>query len=129
MYTVTVSREFIARHFLFGGEWGEENHLHSHFYRVDLSLEGNVLDRHGYLADLVDIEKSLDKNIAYFRDKTLNELPDFEGLNPSIEHFARIFCERIQGQLSVSSLRAIVVTLWENRIARASYRLELRGNK
>lgn len=125
MYSVTVSREFIARHFLFGGDWGAENRLHSHSYRVDLSLEGDRLDRHGYLVDIVEIEKILNEIVDYFRDKTLNELPEFEGLNPSIEHFSRIFCQKFREQLSVSSLRAIVVTLWENRVARASYRLEL----
>ncbi len=125
MYSVTVSREFIARHFLFGGDWGAENRLHSHSYRVDLSLEGDRLDHHGYLVDIVEIEKILNGIVDYFRDKTLNELPEFEGLNPSIEHFSRIFCQKFREQLSVSSLRAIVVTLWENRAARTSYRLEL----
>jgi len=125
MYSVTISREFIARHFLFGGDWGAENSLHSHSYRMDLCLEGDTLDRHGYLVDIVEIEKYLDEIVAYFRDKSLNELPEFEGLNPSIEHFSRIFCWKFRDRLTNSSLRAIIVTIWENQIARASYRLEL----
>ena len=44
-YTVAVERDFIARHKLIGGDWGPENELHSHHYRVELALEGSELDR------------------------------------------------------------------------------------
>ena len=30
MYTVSVKRDFIARHFLIGGDWGRENEPHAH---------------------------------------------------------------------------------------------------
>ena len=42
MYTVAVSREFIAHHFLVGGDWGRENQKHSHHYRIELQLEGTA---------------------------------------------------------------------------------------
>ena len=48
-YSVTVKREFIAQHFLVGGDWGRENQLNSHRYRVEARYEGTSLDRHGYL--------------------------------------------------------------------------------
>ncbi len=31
MYSVSVRRNFIAQHYLIGGDWGPENELHSHF--------------------------------------------------------------------------------------------------
>ncbi|HEY5571476.1 MAG TPA: 6-carboxytetrahydropterin synthase, partial [Anaerolineales bacterium] len=82
MYTVTVKRNFIARHFLIGGDWGSENKLHSHHYQVEVQLEGSLLNEHGYLVDIMDIEANLEEIIAAYRDRTLNELPEFEGLNP-----------------------------------------------
>jgi 6-pyruvoyltetrahydropterin/6-carboxytetrahydropterin synthase len=30
MYTVTITRDFVAQHFLIGGDWGAENQWHSH---------------------------------------------------------------------------------------------------
>ena len=30
MYKVAVTREFIANHFLIGGDWGDENKPHAH---------------------------------------------------------------------------------------------------
>src|SRR6185503_4635935 len=126
MYTVAVKRDFVAQHFLIGGDWGAENLKHSHHYAVELQLEGESLDPHGYLVDIVDIEKHLDHRVAYYRDKTLNDLPEFKGLNPSIEHFSRILCQALAGRIvetqQAASLRFVTVKLWENEIAWASYR-------
>jgi 6-pyruvoyltetrahydropterin/6-carboxytetrahydropterin synthase len=125
MYTVAVKRDFVAQHFLIGGDWGAENAWHSHHYRVEVRLEGATLDRHGYLVDIVDIETSLAALVAYYRDKTLNELPEFAGLNPSIEHFARILCQALAGRVQAPNLSSITVVLWENEIAWAAYRQDM----
>ena len=124
MYTVAVKRDFVAQHFLIGGDWGPENQKHSHHYQIELQLEGAELDQHGYLVDIVDIETNLDALVASYRDRTLNELPEFAGLNPSIEHFSRFLCQSLSQRIHASNLRAITVKLWENEIAWAAYRLE-----
>ena len=123
MYTVAVKRDFIAQHFLIGGDWGAENDLHSHHYLIELQLEGASLDKHGYLVDIVDIESNLDALVAEYRDKTLNDLPTFSGLNPSIEHFSRILCETLSGRIAAPNISAFTVKLWENEIAWAAFRL------
>ena len=124
MYTVAVKRDFVAQHFLIGGDWGSENERHSHHYVIELQLEGATLDQHGYLVDIVDIEANLDALVAEYRDKTLNEMPAFEGLNPSIEHFSHILCATLSERIAAPNISAFVVKLWENEIAWASYRLE-----
>ena len=122
MYTVAVKRDFVAQHYLIGGDWGAENELHSHHYVVEIRLEGAALDQHGYLVDIVEIEQQLDAMVAYYRDKTLNDLPEFAGLNPSIEHFARILCQTLANRIPAPNLNAFTVVIWENDIAWASYR-------
>lgn len=124
MYTVAVQRDFIARHYLIGADWGPENHLHSHHYQVEVQLQGAALDPHGYLVDIVEIEQSLEALVATFRDQTLNELPEFAGLNPSIEHFARIFCQAFSARIQAGNIAVVAVKIWENAIAWAEYRLE-----
>ena len=94
MYTLAVRRDFNALHYLIGGDCGAENNIHSHRYKVEVLLEGEKLDQNGYLLDIVDIEKNLTSLTAYFADKILNELPEFSGLNPSLENFAKIFTSR-----------------------------------
>ncbi len=124
MYTVAVKRDFIAQHYLIGGDWGAENQLHSHHYQAEVQLEGSELDQHGYLVDIVDIENALDVLISRYRDQPLNDLPEFAGLNPSIEHFSRILCQALVAHIQSANLRAVTVKLWENEIAWASYRAE-----
>jgi 6-pyruvoyltetrahydropterin/6-carboxytetrahydropterin synthase len=124
MYTVAVKRDFVAQHYLIGGDWGAENQWHSHHYAVEVRLEGAALDQHGYLVDIVDIERNLEALVAAYRDKTLNGLPAFAGLNPSIEHFSRIFCEMLAGRINAPNISAVTIVIWENEIAWASYRLQ-----
>jgi 6-pyruvoyltetrahydropterin/6-carboxytetrahydropterin synthase len=126
-YTLAVKRDFVAQHFLVGGDWGPENVKHSHHYVLELQLEGDRLDRHGYLVDIVDVERHLDERVARYRDQTLNELPEFAGLNPSLEHFCRILAEALAARIRVEALTALVVRLWENDIAWASYRVGLKS--
>jgi 6-pyruvoyltetrahydropterin/6-carboxytetrahydropterin synthase len=123
MYTVAVKRDFVAQHFLVGGDWGPENQKHSHHYAVEVQLEGDHLDRHGYLVDIVDIEQNLNALVDDYRDRTLNDRPEFAGLNPSLEHFARILCRSLAARLRAETLTAITVKVWENDIAWASYKL------
>ncbi len=123
MYTLGVRRDFIARHFLIGGDWGPENLPNSHHYILELQLEGSELDEHGYLVDIVDVEKHLDEVVGYYREQMLNEKPEFAGLNPSIEHFARILCTTINKGIKAKNISTIKVVLWEHENAWAAYEI------
>lgn len=125
MYTVAVKRDFVAQHFLVGGDWGAENYPHSHHYVVEVQLHGATLDQHGYLVDIVDIETNLEALVDDYRDRLLNDLPAFAGLNPSIEHFTRIFWEQFVPRIQAATLSAVTVKIWENEIAWASYHREV----
>ena len=123
MFSLAVKRDFIAQHYLIGGDWGAENELHSHHYQVEVQLEGETLDRHGYLVDIVEVERSLDALVSHYRDHTLNDLPEFKDLNPSIEHLSRMLCQAFADRLQAENITAVTVKLWENEIAWAAYRL------
>jgi 6-pyruvoyltetrahydropterin/6-carboxytetrahydropterin synthase len=122
-YAVAVRREFTARHFLIGDEWGAENDLHEHHYAVEFRLKGRQLDRHGYLIDICAVTAVLDEQVGRYRDKTLNSLPEFAGLNPSLEHLARMMGNALAASLD-SHLLGLAVRIWENEIAWAEYRKE-----
>lgn len=125
-YTVAVKRDFVAQHYLIGGDWGPENDKHSHHYFVEVQLHGETLDQHGYLVDIVDIEHHLEALVAEYKDQTLNDLPQFAELNPSIEHFSRIFCHQLAERITAPNLSHITLKIWENEIAWASFRLALK---
>jgi len=124
MYTLAVRREFTARHFLIGGDWGPENQPHAHPYVLELQLAGEQLDRHGYLVDIVDVEKHLEVLVAHVKEKLLNELPEFSGLNPSLENFARIVCTSLNASIQAAGIGLVRVKLWESASAWASFEIK-----
>ena len=121
MYALSVRRDFQAEHFLIGGDWGAENQPHAHAYRLEVELEGERLDVHGYLLDLVDLEAQLETIVARYAGRRLNEQLEFAGLNPSLEHFARIVCQALVAGNTAPNVQRIRVRLWENEAAWASY--------
>jgi 6-pyruvoyltetrahydropterin/6-carboxytetrahydropterin synthase len=121
MYTLGVKRDFIARHSLIGGDWGPENFPNSHHYVLELQMSGPALDQHGYLVDILDVERHLDEIVNYYKEQMLNDKPEFAGLNPSIEHFARILATSLSERIQANNISLIKVVLWENDSAWASF--------
>ncbi len=126
MYTLAVSRAFEARHYLVGGDWGPENEPHGHAYRAEVRLASDQLDRHDYIVDLEALEALLDRIVARYRGRLLNDLPEFAGRNPSIEHFSRCFFDHLVEGLGRDRFAAIEVRLWETAEAWAAYRERFR---
>ena len=124
MYELGIKRDFIARHFLIGGDWGPENFPNSHHYVLELRLEGRELDQHGYLVDIVEVEKHLDEIVNYYKDQMLNEKPEFADLNPSIENFSRILATSLSEKIKAENISELKVVLWENEAAWAAYELK-----
>lgn len=125
LYTVAIRQELIARHYLIGDASESEKQRHSHCYQVEVQLEGFTLNEQGYLVDIVEIESHLADLLAYYQDKTLNELPEFRGLNPSIEHLARILCRALSDRLKTPNIKALTIRVWESANAWALYRQSL----
>jgi 6-pyruvoyltetrahydropterin/6-carboxytetrahydropterin synthase len=124
MYTLGVKREFIARHYLIGGDWGPENYPNSHHYVLELQLEGRELDQHGYLVDIVDVQNHLDEIVNYYSEQMLNDKPEFAGLNPSIESFSRILATSLSDRIQAQNITALKIVLWENDSAWAAYNVQ-----
>jgi 6-pyruvoyltetrahydropterin/6-carboxytetrahydropterin synthase len=122
-YAVAVRREFTAKHYLIGGDWGAENEFHEHHYKVECRLQGRQLDQHGYLIDIDDVTAALDEQVGRFRDKTLNSLPEFADLNPSLERLARMMGVALAESFEFP-LQGLTVRIWENEFAWAEYRNE-----
>ena len=128
MYTLGVKRDFIARHFLIGGDWGPENFPNSHHYALELQMSGNDLDQHGYLVDIVDVEQHLDEIVNNYKEQMLNDKPEFAGLNPSLEHFARILATSLSERIQAKNIQTVKIVLWENDSAWAAYEVRRFGS-
>jgi 6-pyruvoyltetrahydropterin/6-carboxytetrahydropterin synthase len=123
MHSLMVKKDFIASHFLIGGDWGDENYPHSHHYDLELILKAKALNQHEYLVDIVEVESQLGKLIGRFKDKLLNDSPDFGGRNPSIELFSKILCTHLAEKLGDPRICSFQVILWETDSAWAGYEI------
>lgn len=120
MYTVTVTRDFVAQHYLTVPDPGPEGELHSQQYRFEVTVRGPELDDYNYLVDIDAVKGALDTVEARYADATLNDLPEFEG-NPSVEQFARIVCDHLLAEISTDGLDRVSVRAWEDDVAAAGY--------
>lgn len=125
MYSVTVRRAFVAQHYLTVPDPGPEGELHSHAFTAEVRLEGPRLNEHGYLADIDAVSGTLESLVERYRDTTLNDRPEFEGVNPSVERFSRVLCERFRDECDFDAPERVAVRLREDDDAWAGYETAL----
>lgn len=125
MYTVGVARTFVAQHYLTVPDPGPEGEVHSHTFTVDATFEGPALNEYGYLVDIDAVESAMDATAATFRDRTLNDLPAFEGVNPSAERLARAVADELLDRLDPEEATALHVSVTEDDVATVGYRRDL----
>ena len=123
MYQLAITRSFIAQHYLIGGNWGPETQKHSHHYKLEVRIEAPELDQHGYLIDIVDLENTLTEVLKHYQEHTLNDLPPFKDLNPSLERFAKVIWESLISKLELEP-DALRIKLWENDNDWAAYHVD-----
>jgi 6-pyruvoyltetrahydropterin/6-carboxytetrahydropterin synthase len=126
-YELTVTREFIAQHYLTVPNPGAEGEVHSHHFTAELRFAGPELGEYGYLVDIDAVDALLDDLEDRYRDALLNDLPEFEGLNPSIEHFSRLFGDRVADALPNPTPTRLTVRIWEDDVSWASHTRRLDG--
>ncbi len=125
MYQIAVRHDFTAQHFLIGGDWGSENNPHPHDYSVEVCIGGNELNQHGYLVDITEVEGRMGRIVSYLKNRTLNDLPEFAGVNPSIERLAGCICEMMGVETLSPGLTGVTVKVWEAPHAWASCHRDL----
>ena len=125
MYTLSVARDFVAQHYLTVPDPGPEGEPHGHDYRVEVRLNGPTLNEFGYLVDVDEVHDGLDDLLERYRGTLLNDLPEFDGQNPSVERFASNFGDRLVNRLETDVPTGLVVRMWEDEDAWASHERDL----
>jgi len=121
MYSTTVLTEFVAQHYLTVPNPGPEGEPHSHHFEVELTFRGPELNEYDYLVDIDDAREALASLVDRYRDQLLNDLPEFEGYNPSVERFARVIFDRVTDIVTDETVTQLCVTVWEDETAAATY--------
>jgi 6-pyruvoyltetrahydropterin/6-carboxytetrahydropterin synthase len=125
-HRLTVRRRFIAQHYLTVPDPGPEGEVHSHEFTAEVEFAAPSLGEYGYVVDIDAVDVVLDDLEARYRDTVLNDLPEFEGENPSVERFAMYFGDRLASALTDSTPTRLTVRMWEDDLAWASHQRTLR---
>ena len=99
MFELRVEVSFSAGHALRGYQ-GKCANPHGHNYRVQVAVEGPRLDSIGLLMDFGDLKKALRAVCEKLDHVYLNDLPEFETVNPSAEGVARYVFEEMTRRLA-----------------------------
>ena len=94
MFELDITRDFSAAHRLAGYN-GLCSALHGHNWTVQVFIRAKQLDEIGIAADFTVIKRELTAILSGYDHKYLNELPDFQGINPTSENIARILYEKL----------------------------------
>ncbi len=124
MFSVSVSRSLSARHF-FEGAHGKEGMVHSHLYKIEITISGVALDENGFLLDIEDMEHRWDNIVQQLSGTLLNDLGPMHD-HPSVENLCVYISTIFTEGMHDTRLRSISVRTWESEEASATYERDLR---
>jgi len=124
VYELTVEADFSAAHQICGYP-GPCARVHGHNYRVVAQVAGEELDTLGMLVDFGVLKGALAGIAESLDHRSLNDVPELAGANPTSEHLARHFfhalSQRLREQVG-ARVRVQAVTVYESPRSAATYR-------
>lgn len=119
-YTLKVVTDFAASHIL-EGHPGKCARLHGHNWKVEAEVAATALNDLGMAIDFADLKSAVQDLVEGMDHRHLNDLPAFEGVNPTAEHVARVVYQGLAGRLSGPQMSVVAVTIWETDRACVRY--------
>ena len=124
MIYITRREHFNAAHRMYREEWSEEKNAevfgkcanpnwHGHNYTLDISVEGPIDDRTGYVLDLAKLRDIAEREVVGVVDhKNLNlDVPFMRGIIPTSENIIVAFWKILEPAVKPARLARLV--LWE----------------
>ena len=120
MFSVSVRDGFSAAHNLRGYE-GNCEKLHGHNWRVEAVMEKEQVNDQGMVIDFRRAKELLAESLLRLDHAYLNELPEFQDVNPSSENIARFIFHRLKQALAETGCNLRTVSVWETASSCATY--------
>jgi len=119
-YSIQIEGSFSSAHKLTDYHGNCEN-LHGHNWKVVVEIKSSVLDNAGMLIDFGEAEKKLDKVLASFDHKYLNEVHPFDKINPTAENISKHIFDVFSEIINDNNRSVSKVTTWEDETSCATY--------
>ena len=116
MFEVMIEDSFAAAHRLLNYDGLCENQ-HGHNWKVQVQVEGDMLDDSGILVDFKILSNALNEVLNRLDHTDLNSIEAFKDLSPSSELIAKFIYKELKQ--TIKDLKK--VSVWETEKSRASY--------
>lgn len=120
MFELRVKIDFAAAHHLEGYP-GDCARPHGHNWELEIFAQSEGLDSLGMAIDFRKLKTAAKEIVAGWDHQDLNQLKDFQEVNPSAEMIAKLTFERLSRLINTAHTRISKVTVWENARCSASY--------
>ncbi len=120
VFEVYIKTHFSAAHFLRGYD-GDCSRMHGHNWIIEVYVRCSLLNDIGIGVDFRDIKISVKDVLGGLDHSNLNELSDFEKINPTSENIARFLYQEIGKVLNTDTVRVSKVKVCETPGAGAFY--------
>jgi len=119
-YTLKVVSDFASAHTLRDYP-GACSRMHGHNWKVEAEVEARKLDAIGMGVDFKLIRRALETLTEQLDHRYLNDVPPFDGINPTAENIAAHLYHGLRQALDDERIRVSAVTLWETERACVRY--------
>ncbi len=120
MWVISTETYFSAAHHLRGYP-GECREIHGHNFKVKVTVQTQKLTNLGFGIDFKELKRILKDVLKKLDHHNLNELPEFETLNPSAENIAKYIWDRLNPKLKTQNSKLKEVQVWESETSSATY--------
>jgi len=119
VFELVVETDFSAAHNLREYK-GQCEKLHGHNWKVQVILKAEKLDKVGMVMDFREVKRVIGEIMNTFDHSYLNELADFQVLNPTTENLSKILYDELKNTLP-PGVKVSRVTTWETECCGATY--------
>jgi len=121
IWRLSVRSDFSAAHSLRHYQGKCEN-LHGHNFSVELTIEGDKLDKKvEFVLDFKIVKNYLNKVLAQLDHCVLNEITPFDNINPSSENIACYIWKSLEDDMQMHNVKIHSVTVSEKAGQSATY--------
>jgi len=120
MYEICKEMSFAAAHII-RGHPGKCAQPHGHNWRVRLHVSCEGLDAIGMGIEFGSLKEALAGILESLDHRDLNDLPMFQGTNPTAENMARYIFEEASRRLKQAGCRVSRVEIWETDSCSVTY--------
>ena len=120
MYELEISRVISCAHRLIGYR-DECCNLHGHNYRITVVLRARELDAIGIAFDFKKLKAATDSALDGYDHACLNDLADFQSVNPTSENIARVLYRKLAASVNDGNVSVYGVKVAESDTSSAMY--------